>query len=97
MSTGGEILKKLLSSEVKGDLLVLFRKNPGLIDSMDGVARRIGLVPKSVEEDVRDLVGLGILATKQIGNSEAIYLDRGKDKEIQETVADYLRGLKKDG
>lgn len=74
MSQGSEILNRLLSSEVKADLLVLFHKNPGLIDSMDGVARRIGGRTNSIEADVKDLVDLGILRTKRIGRSEVILL-----------------------
>ena len=74
MSQGSEILNRLLSSEVKADPLVLFHKNPGLIDSMDGVARRIGGRTNSIEADVKDLVDLGILRTKRIGRSEVILL-----------------------
>ncbi len=91
------MLQRLLSTETKGDLLVLFHKNPGLMDTPNGVASRIGRVAKSIEEDVKDLVNLGVLATKRIGNSEVIFLNHEKDKEVQEMVADYFRGLKKDG
>jgi len=97
VSEGKEMLGKLLSSEIKGDLLVLFHKNPGIIDTMDGVARRIGRTAKAMEEDVKDLVGLGLLGIKRIGKYEVIFLNSTKDKEIQETVADYLKGLKKEG
>lgn len=97
MSAGSELLQRLLSSGTKGDLLVLFHKNPGLIDDLDGVARRIGKVAKAVEADVKDLVDLGVLATKRVGNSEAIFLNREKDKEVQDVVENYLKGLKTSG
>ncbi len=87
----------MLSSQVKAELLVLYHKNPGLVDTSEGVARRIGMVAKSVEGDVKDLVNLGVLATKRIGNSEVIFLNREKDKEVQEMVSDYISGLKMDG
>lgn len=93
--SGREILDRLLSSEAKGDLLVLFHKNPGLIDTIDGVARRIGRIAQSIEADVKDLVELGVLRRKQIGRSEVIHLDRTRDREIQEIVADYLKRSKK--
>lgn len=97
MSNGSEVLQRLLSSEIKADLLVLFHKNPGLVDTVDGVARRIGMVAKSVEGDAKDLVNLGVLATKRIGNSQVVFLNHEKDKEVQEMVANYLKGLKTDG
>jgi predicted transcriptional regulator len=84
----------MLSSEVKGDLLVLFHKNPGLIDSIDGVARRIGRIGKGIDADVRDLVKIGVIGTRQVGGREIIFLDRSKDKAAQQSIVDYLKNLK---
>ena len=78
----------------QGDLLVLFHKNPGLIDTYDGVARRIGRIAKSIEADVRDLVTLGILKVRQIGSREVLLFDRSKDRETQETIVNQLKTLK---
>ncbi len=83
----------LFSTEVKGDLLVLFHKNPGLIDTYEGVARRIGRIAKSIEADVKDLTSLGILKTRRVGSREVIYFDRSKDRETQETIVDHLKTL----
>ena len=95
MSEASDILNRLLSSEVKGDLLVLFRKNPGIIDTIDGVARRIGRTGDSIENDVKDLVDLGVLERKQVGRLEAIFLDRARDGEVQQIIGNYLNSMKK--
>ena len=94
MSTPNQLFQLLLSSEIKGDLLTLFHKNPGLIDTIDGVARRIGRVGRAIDADVRDMIKVGVLSTRQIGAREIIYLDRSKDKAAQETIAEYLKNLK---
>lgn len=91
MNNTTELMNRLLSSQVKAELLILFHKNPGLIDTLDGVTRRIGRTGKTVETELRDLVDLGILKTKTVGRFEVFLFDRAKDKEIQETIADYLR------
>ncbi len=91
MSQPEQIIQQLLSSDTKADLITLFRKNPGLIDTLEGVARRIGRRSNAVELEVRDLINLGILRKKKIGSQEAIYRDEQKDKEVQELVAGYLR------
>ncbi len=96
MTIGADILSRLLSSEAKGDLLVLFHKNPGLIDTIDGVARRVGRTGDSIAQDVRDLFDLGVLRNYRIGNSEVLHLNRQRDREVQEAVASYLENLKKD-
>ncbi len=87
-------LQQLLASQARGDLLVLFHRNPGLIDTLDGVARRIGRTGFSIEEDVRGLVSLGVLKMKKIGSSEVILLDRAGDRQVLEAVANHLGTVK---
>ncbi len=94
MTTENRLFEMLISTEAKGDLLVLFHKNPGLIDTLEGVARRIGRIAKSIEADVRDLVTLGVLKVRQIGRREVLLLDRSKDRETQETIVNQLKTLK---
>jgi hypothetical protein len=92
--SGPEILSTLLGSEVRGDLLVLFHRNPGLIDTVDGVARRIGRTTVAVISEVRELLVLGVLRQKRIGTSEVLFLDRAKDRELLETVANHLKTVR---
>jgi len=89
--SGGEILSTLLASEIRGDLLILFHKNPGLIDTVDGIARRIGRTTITVVSDLRELLQLGLLKQKRIGASEVVFLDRARDREILESVANHLQ------
>jgi hypothetical protein len=87
-------LSTLLGSEVRGDLLVLFHRNPGLIDTVDGVARRIGRTTVAVISEVRELLMLGVLRQKRIGASEVVFLDRAKDRELLESVANHLKTVR---
>lgn len=91
--SAARMLETLLASETTGDLLVLFHRNPGLIDTLDSIARRIGRAGNAIEEDVRCLVNLGILKTRRIGRSEVLLLDRARDREVLEAIAKYLRNL----
>jgi hypothetical protein len=93
--SGSEILSTLLGSEIRGDLLVLFHKNPGLIDTVDGVARRIGRTTVAVISEVRELLQLGVLKQRRIGTSEVVFLDRAKDREVLESVAKHLKTIGK--
>ncbi len=95
--SGSEILSTLLGSEVRGDLLVLFHRNPGLIDTVDGVARRIGKTTVAVISEVRELLVLGVLKQKRIGASEVVFLDRAKDRELLESVASHLKTVRVGG
>jgi len=97
VSSGKELLDKILVSEIKCDLLVLFRKNPGLIDSIDGVARRIGRTPSAIDTDLRELADLGILRMRRVGTHDVVFLDRQRDKQVQESVAACLGSLRREG
>jgi predicted transcriptional regulator len=88
-----EVMNKLLSSDVKLSILELFHNNPGLIDRLEGVALRIGRNTSEVEKDAKDLLEIGILQRKKIGNSEVICFDVKRDGEIQELISNQiLRG-----
>jgi len=91
--SGSEILSTLLGSETRGELLILFHRNPGLIDTMEGVARRIGRTAAQIEADVKALVELGVLVQKMIGGVIVIRLDRQKDKQVLESVASHIRSV----
>ncbi len=94
MSEALQLIATLLSSEVRGELLVLFHRNSGLVDTIDGVGRRIGRTGLSIENDVRDLVNLGVLKTKKIGTSEVLLLDRARDREILQAIANHVKTVK---
>ena len=91
--SGLDDLAVLLGSEVRGDLLILFHRNPGLIDTIEGVARRIGRNASGIEDDIRELVKIGVLKLKQIGSSQVILLDRIRDHQIQESVSNNLKAV----
>jgi hypothetical protein len=80
------MLMKILDSDIKADLLTLFYKSPGVIDTMDGVAWRIGLQGKDIEKDVRELVEIGLLKVKRFSKNEVIFFQRSRDMEVQQIL-----------
>jgi predicted transcriptional regulator len=86
-----EIYSKLLSSDTKADLLALFHNNPGLVDSIEGVARRIGRTASEIEADVKDFIDLGLLVKERFGKSDAVSFNTNMDKQIQEMISNQLK------
>jgi len=86
-------LDNLLSSSTKADLLLLFHRNPGLIDTVDGIARRIGKKGSAIATDISELETSSILRKKVVGKSEVYFLDRKRDEEAKKEVAAYINGL----
>lgn len=88
-----EILDKLLQSETKLYILELYHKNPGLIDTEDGVARRIGSTADGITGCLKDLFDLGLIGKRKINKIEVFFLNRERDKEIQEALDNYIKGF----
>jgi KaiC/GvpD/RAD55 family RecA-like ATPase len=80
-----KIFERLLDSDVKADLLTLFHNNANLSDTPDGLAKRINRTPTEVQNELNDLVELGILEKVEV---YSFGLDR--DKEIQDAISKQL-------
>jgi hypothetical protein len=87
---GAALLRSLLSTGTKADLLVLFHRNPGLIDTVDGIAIRLGRKGDSIRRDVHELESDSFLLKKKAGKAEVYYLNRERDKKAQEEMASYI-------
>ena len=77
----------MLSTDVKGALLILFHRNPHLKDSLQGLAALIGKTPNEIIRDVKDLTDLGLLTHDSSTGVELISWSVEKDEEIQELAA----------
>ena len=97
MTTGETLLQRLLSSQVKLDLLTLFHKNPNLGDDIEGLASRIGRTPREIEADLEDLLDLGVLKRMRLDNRDVIVLDSARDEEIQGIIAKHLEHSQNSG
>lgn len=89
-----ELAKKLLSSNAKVDLLELFHTNPELTATMDTMARKIGRKTEEIQTDAMDLMDIGLLRRKRRGASTVIFLDKARERQIQEEIATHLKALK---
>ncbi|MGI0020726.1 MAG: hypothetical protein ACREAY_09685 [Nitrososphaera sp.] len=90
MSTSIEIVNAILSSVNTVELMKLFQKNPNLIDTMEGVAKRIGQNASQVENDVNKLVDLGVLVKVPSGKATILVLDKKRAKEIDSKIESML-------
>jgi hypothetical protein len=92
--TGGkELMERLLGTESKGELLMLFHRNPGIVDTVDGVARRLGKHGSQIEAEVDDFLDLGILVKIKAGNLALISFSKEKDLEIQNSISSFVGGV----
>lgn len=80
-----KLFERLLDTDVKADILTLFHNNAGLSESPEQIAKRLGRNPSEVQQELEDLVSLGILRKVEV---YSFGLDR--DKEIQDAISKQL-------
>lgn len=83
-----KVLAMLLSSDIKVELLLLFRTNPKLVSSSEEIAKQIGRSKDEIRPELNDLLAIGVI--KKIGNQGSFCLDEDKDREIRAQVYRYL-------
>ena len=93
MKSSNGMIIRLLDSEVKGQLLVLFHKNPGLIDTVEGIARRIGRTAPAIENDIKDLAQFELVRLTKYDDVTAVSFNHEKDREIQDAILEHLKSL----
>ena len=85
------IIDVFLSSEAMADIVLLFRRNPMLIDHGDHISSRIGRKGECVERDLNKLVKLGVLDAHKIGKKTWFGFDAKRDRQVQEVIENYIR------
>ena len=79
-------LGKLLGSDTRAELLTFFHSNPRTADSLEGLAARVGRKPSEIENDLTELVEIGLLREQKIYS-----LDPDRDATLQREISDELK------
>jgi archaellum biogenesis ATPase FlaH len=79
--------EKLLDSEAKAELLALFHSQPGISDTLEGLAKRIGSKPEETRKHIEEFVRIGLLKEERLYRH-----NQERDAEIQRTLISQLLG-----
>jgi len=83
-------LGKLLGSDTRAELLTFFHSNPRTADSLEGLASRLGRKFSEIENDLTELVEIGLLKEQRIYSLDPdrdVTLQREISEELKETTA----------
>src|SRR3972149_2982409 len=67
------LVEKLIGSETKAELLMFFHDSPDTTDTIEGIAAKVRRQPREIEQDVSDLVELGLLQEVRVIKSPYIF------------------------
>lgn len=79
-------LERLLGSDTRAELLTFFHGNPRTADSLDGLAVRVGRKASELENDLNELVEIGLLREQKIYS-----LNPDRDVTLQREISDELK------
>ncbi|PKK86208.1 MAG: hypothetical protein CVT48_02190 [Thermoplasmata archaeon HGW-Thermoplasmata-1] len=87
-------LKKLVEvwtdSDLKIEILVFFHNNPGVIDTVEGLAKRLGKTVDVVKHEIADHINIGILKERKIGDKIVLTYDKTQEQEIEAFIEEEI-------
>lgn len=94
-------LKKLfevwMDNETKLMITVFYRNNPGVVETLDGLATRLGTTPEHLREAIADHVSIGLLKERQVGDKTVLVYDRAMRTDMERFITEEIeRRLKGD-
>ena len=86
---GGD-LKKLLevwvATDLKAQVVVFYHNNPGVIETMEGLARRIGTSVETLQGEIADHIQLGLLRERKVGTKTVLVYNQSARNHIEEFI-----------
>lgn len=80
-----------VDSDLKAQVIVFYQNNPGVIETIDGLARRLGTNVDKLRHDIAAHIQLGFLHEKKVGDKVVLVYDRQQHKAIEDFIAEELR------
>lgn len=75
-----------IDSDLKVQLLVFFHENPGVMETVDGLARRLSLNRDRLAAEIADHVDLGVLSERHLGEKTIYVYNRGIERDLAARV-----------
>lgn len=80
-----------MDSPLKVQIVSFYHRNPGMIETVEGLAQRIGSDPERVRKTVADHLKLGFLHERNLGSVKVIVYDPSSEKRLQDYVAQQVK------
>jgi hypothetical protein len=91
----GMDLRKLfevwIDSDLKAQVIVFYQNNPGVIETLEGLARRLGTNPDELRKNIAAHIQLGFLHEKKVGKQTVLVYDREQHGRIENFIAEELK------
>jgi hypothetical protein len=92
------IFKVWIDSDLKVQILVFFHQNPGMIETPEGLAKRMGLNLDRLRDEIADHIRLGIITERRVGGRTILVYNPSRDRDISREIENAINAkMKGDG
>lgn len=88
-----KIMELWVASDLKVQVLVFYHDNPGVMETVEGLAIRLGTNVDALRKDIAGHVSLGLIQEKKAGPLSILVFDRKREGEVQAAIEAHIRGL----
>jgi hypothetical protein len=76
-----------MDSPLKVQVVAFYHRNPGMIETVEGLAQRMGSDEGAMRKAVADHVRIGFLRQRKLGSTQVLMFDRQGEARLQAYVA----------
>lgn len=92
-----KVLELWVATDLKVQVIVFFHNNPGVIETMEGLAKRLGTNLENLRKEIAGQLSLGILREQKVDGMIVLVYDRDRENEVQKFIEDEIRKRAKGG
>jgi hypothetical protein len=88
-----KIMELWVATDLKVQVLVFYHDNPGVIETMEGLATRLGTNIEALRKEIAGHLSLGLIQEKKAGDHTILVFDRKREDEVQQAIEKHFRAL----
>jgi hypothetical protein len=88
-----KIMELWVATDLKVQVLVFYHDNPGVIETMEGLALRLGTNVSALRKEIAGHLALGLIREKKAGAKTILVFDRKREGDVQAAIEAHIRKL----
>lgn len=90
-----KILDLWVASDLKVQLLAFYHDNPGVMETLQGLALRLGTNANALRKEISGHLALGLIKEQKAGPMTILVFDRKREGEVQGAIEQHIMTLSK--
>lgn len=86
-----KLFEAWLGTDLKAQVAHFYRANPGVVETMEGLALRLGVSAASLHEAVADHLRLGLLRERRADGKVLVLYDPARHRHLETSIQAWLR------